>query len=398
MWLMYKHSKTFRVRQQNVHAADSKHMIKIFVTKNRERFAMKNFLKGKKPTKNFFTITVFFVLTVFLLGCSKEKFYSNEFFAMDTWMTVQIPNVSSEEEIAGHLKNIEARIRELENSFSVTLQASDLYKLNNSSEETIKPESNDFINILTEALEYEQLTNRAFSPRLYKISKEWGFTTGTYQIPDADILKTYLEEVRASEISVDNNIVTRTPGIMIDFGAIAKGYATDVVVEYLKANNIPKAIINLGGNVYVLGSKDKETGWTVGINDPFADRLLGTIELSDACVVTSGNYERYFEREGKRYHHIIDSTTGYPTDNGLVSVTIISADASYADALSTALFVMGTDKAIEFWRNNDDFAFVIVTENKEIYYSELLEDVFAFDEGVIKDGYILKAVIKSDNQ
>ncbi|MBE5948134.1 MAG: FAD:protein FMN transferase [Lachnospiraceae bacterium] len=357
---------------------------------------MSSFLKEKSPTKKLLTIMVVLLMTVLLSGCSKEKFYSNDFFAMDTWMSVQIPKCSTEEDTVEHLKNIEARIREIENSFSVTLQASDLYKLNNSSEETIEIVNNDFINALMEALCYEQLTNHTFSPRLYKISREWGFTTGSYNIPEEDILKKYLEEINASNISVDGNLVVRTPGIMIDFGAIAKGYAADEVVEYLKANNIPKAIINLGGNVYMLGSKDEEVGWIVGVNDPFADRLLGTIELSDACVVTSGNYERYFERDGKRYHHIIDSTTGSPSDSGLASVTIISADASYADALSTALFVMGVDKAIEFWRNNENFEFVLVTENKEVYYSELLKNgVFSFDQGIIEDGYVLKPVSKT---
>ena len=374
---------------------NNKPTIKILVTKIRERFVMSCFINKKSPTKKIFTVTIILLMTVFLSGCNKEKFYSNDFFAMDTWMSVQIPNVSTEEDTVEHLKNIEAKIREIENSFSVTLQASDLYKLNNSSEETIEVKNDDFIKVLTEALRYEQMTDKAFSPRLYKISREWGFTTGSYKIPEDDIIKEYLEEISASEISVDGNMVSRTPGIMIDFGAIAKGYAADVVVEYLKANNIPKAIINLGGNVYMLGSKDEETGWIVGVNDPFADRLLGTIELSDACVVTSGNYERYFEQDGKRYHHIIDSATGSPSDSGLASVTVISADASYADALSTALFVMGVDKAIEFWRNNENFEFVLVTENKEVYYSELLEnEVFSFDQGIIEDGYVLKLIRK----
>jgi len=377
---------------------NNKPTIKILVTKIRERFVMSCFINKKSPTKKIFTVTIILLMTVFLSGCNKEKFYSNDFFAMDTWMSVQIPNVSTEEDTVEHLKNIEAKIREIENSFSVTLQASDLYKLNNSSEETIEVKNDDFIKVLTEALRYEQMTDKAFSPRLYKISREWGFTTGSYKIPEGDIIKEYLEEISASEISVDGNMVSRTPGIMIDFGAIAKGYAADVVVEYLKANNIPKAIINLGGNVYMLGSKDEETGWIVGVNDPFADRLLGTIELSDACVVTSGNYERYFEQDGKRYHHIIDSETGSPSDSGLASVTVISADASYADALSTALFVMGVDKAIEFWRNNENFEFVLVTENKEVYYSELLENgVFTFDERIFEDGYVLKPVSKSEN-
>ena len=150
---------------------NNKPTIKILVTKIRERFVMSCFFNKKSPTKKIFTVTIILLMTVFLSGCNKEKFFSNDFFAMDTWMSVQIPNVSTEEDTVEHLKNIEAKIREIENSFSVTLQASDLYKLNNSSEETIEVKNDDFINVLTEALRYEQMTDKAFSPRLYKILK-----------------------------------------------------------------------------------------------------------------------------------------------------------------------------------------------------------------------------------
>lgn len=348
----------------------------------------------KCMTKAFITIAVILELAVFLSGCTEEKFYTKDFFAMDTWMSVQIAGDFSEEEMQKHLSAIEARIRELENIFSVTLQGSDLYRLNNCDDETILIENEDFINILSEALSYEELTDMTFCPRLYKISREWGFTTGNYKVPDDLLLKSHLEEINASEIFVTDDKVTKTNGVMLDFGAIAKGYATDCIVEYLKENNIQKAVINLGGNVYVHGSKEEDTGWSVGITDPFADRLLGIIDITDACVVTSGNYERYFEQDGIRYHHIINPLTGYPARNGLVSVTVISTDASYADALSTALFVMGTEKAIDFWKNNDGFEFILVTEDKEVYYSKGLEGVFNSNAEIFSDRYVLKPVGK----
>lgn len=352
----------------------------------------------KSKAKVFLTIVVFWGLAVFLSGCTEEKFYTKDFFAMDTWMSVQIAGDFSEEEMQKHLSTIEARIRELENIFSVTLQGSDLYRVNNYAGETITIENKDFINILSEALSYEQLTDRAFSPRLYKISREWGFTTGNYKVPEDFLIKSYLEEIDASEIFVTDGNVIKTNGVMLDFGAIAKGYATDCIVEYIKENDIPKAIINLGGNVYVHGSRDENTGWSVGIADPFADRLLGIIDITDACVVTSGNYERYFEQNGVRYNHIIDSQTGYPAENSLASVTIISTDASYADALSTALFVMGTEKAIDFWKNNAGFEFILVTEDKEIYYSNELdkEGIFNSNEEIFSDRYVLRPVGKAE--
>ncbi len=351
--------------------------------------------KLRKSSFRIMSIAIIVATMAFIMlgltGCNRNSdFITKQFFAMDTWMEIHLPAEYSEDELETYFKDIEALVRNLEGLCSVTSPASDLYKLNNSEEETTTAVNEELLKILSEAETLEDLTNGAFCDKLYIISKEWGFTTGDYKVPDSKFieegLKKIAEVVENNNVVIGEDYVTRPVEISFDLGGIAKGYATDLVVEYLKEQGIDSAIINLGGNVHVLGEKADGSAINVGITDPFDESVLGTIALSGKAVVTSGNYERYFELDGKRYHHIIDSKTGYPADNGLVSVTIIAEDASYADGLSTALFVMGLDEASEFWRqNSESFDAIFVSENKEIYYTSGIADIFECNKEYTKN-------------
>ena len=336
-----------------------------------------------KKIKSIVPVIAIFMFTVLCIsGCNKKSdFVSKQFFAMDTWMEIHLPASIDETLLNTYFEEIEALIRELEGICSVTSPVSDLYRLNNSTEETVTELNSTLLKILFEAEVLEDLTNGAFCDKLYSISREWGFTTGNYKVPDSGLIEDMLCEIREAadnnRILITNDSIKRPVGICFDLGGIAKGYATDMVVSYLKEKGINDAIINLGGNIFVLGTKADGSLVNVGITDPFDESVLGTLALSGKAVVTSGNYERYFESDGKKYHHIIDSKTGYPADNGLVSVTIIAEDASYADALSTALFVMGLEDASEFWRQNGDtFDVIFVSGNKDIYYTGGIAEVF----------------------
>ncbi len=351
-------------------------------------------IRFKKIKITVLVIAVFMFTVLSISGCNKNSdFVSKQFFAMDTWMEIHLPASIDEKLRNTYFEEIEALVRELEGICSVTSPASDLYKLNNSMEETVTSVNKELLSILFEAEVLEDLTKGAFCDKLYNISREWGFTTGNYKVPDSILIEDMLMHIKeaadGNNVMISGDSITRPVGISFDLGGIAKGYATDMVVSYLKDNDISNAIINLGGNIFVLGTKSDGSLVNVGITDPFDESVLGTMALTGKAVVTSGNYERYFESDGKRYHHIIDSGTGYPADNGLVSVTIIAEDASYADALSTALFVMGLDDAVEFWRkNNDTFDAIFVSENKEIYYTGGVVDVFKcnkdYPQNVIK--------------
>ena len=165
-------------------------------------------------------------------------------------------------------------------------------------------------------------------------------------------------------------------GMQIDLGAAAKGYTGDVIAALLREGGISSAMLNLGGNVHTIGTKQDGSPWKIAIANPFTPQTnLLTLDITNEVVITSGNYERYFTDEnGKRYCHIIDSKTGYPADHGIVSMTIVGDNGLTCDALSTALYVMGAEKAIEVWQETGGFEMIFVTEDKTIYLTEGLSD------------------------
>ena len=157
----------------------------------------------------------------------------------------------------------------------------------------------------------------------------------------------------------------------IDLGGIAKGYTSARLMDVFRSYGLTSGLVSLGGNVQVLGTKPDGSLWRVGIENPQGGDYLGVLSTKDAAVITSGGYERYFEENGKHYHHILDPATGYPAESGLVSVTIVSPDGTLADALSTALFVMGRERAEEYWRAHaDEFDVILQDEGGTIYVSQ----------------------------
>jgi thiamine biosynthesis lipoprotein len=170
-------------------------------------------------------------------------------------------------------------------------------------------------------------------------------------------------------------------GMEIDFGGIAKGYTSSEIMDIFKECGIESGLVSLGGNVQTLGYKTDGSQWRVAVQNPDeTEDYLGVLETHDKAVITSGGYERYFEEDGKTYHHIIDTETGFPAQNGLTSVTIVSSDGMLADGLSTSLFVMGLEKASEFWKeHSDEFDAILLTEDGELYVTEGISDEFTSD-------------------
>ncbi len=194
------------------------------------------------------------------------------------------------------------------------------------------------------------------------------------------VFRDALKLIDYTKISVKGNTVKLPDNMQIDFGALAKGYTSDCITEILKENGVKSALINLGGNVHAVGTKPDGTLWKVGVQNPFSpSEQVCILEIADKAVITSGNYERFFTDEnGRKYWHILDSADGFPADNGLVSVTIVGENGLLCDALSTALFVLGTDKAIDYWRNSADFEMILITDDEKIIYSEGLSDFINF--------------------
>ena len=193
-----------------------------------------------------------------------------------------------------------------------------------------------------------------------------------------------LSLVDASDIRFDEEtgeVFFEKEGMKIDFGGIAKGYTSTRLMDILQEQGISSALVNLGGNVQALGDKPDGSKWKVGIQDPENNSdLLGILSISDLAVITSGGYERYFEEDGKTYHHIIDTRTGYPADTGLLSVTIVMQDGTTADGLSTFLFAAGEEKAVEFWKEHyGEFEMILFTADERLLVTEDLRDIFTSD-------------------
>ncbi|MDD4159766.1 MAG: FAD:protein FMN transferase [Synergistaceae bacterium] len=284
-------------------------------------------------------------------------------------------------------------IERLENLLSVNIPSSDVSRLNSASGDHPVKISEETAFLLEKALEWSERTEGAFDPTIGKIVKLWGIGTERAALPDPEELREAVRLTDFRKISIvhkeDGIFVQTGKGQRIDLGGIAKGYVTDKIKELLIKEGVSSALIDLGGNIAVFGDSPKMGKWKLGIQHPFRPRgeYFGIAEVSDVSVVTSGPYERYFESDGVRYHHIFDPATGYPARSDLASVTVIGADSTDADALSTALFVMGFGKSVSFLKDLKNIDAVLVTEKPEgtiAYVTHKLSGSFILKESDMK--------------
>lgn len=296
------------------------------------------------------------------------------FEAMNTFMNIKAygNNASSSN------KKAKEAILKLEKSISVTDSESEVYKINNSSESDFVV-SDDVAELLTFAIQAARNTDGVFNPFLYPVTKEWGFTTKNYHVPEAEKIAELLRLTDFRKAVFSDNHLKRDAGMQLDFGGIGKGYAGDIAIKALKENGVASAVLDLGGNVQALGSKPDGSDWNIGLKNPWesGSEPVMAVKIKDCAVITSGGYERYFTGDdGKEYVHIFDSSTGYPVDNELVSVTIVTKNGITGDVLSTSLFAMGKDKAIDFWKNSNsyDFDFILLCKDFSAIYSSGLSE------------------------
>lgn len=340
------------------------------------------------------TISIILISVLGLVSCSipglkdPDTINTSTIFAMDTVMELQI---AGDEEL---LSDSEQIIRDLEKKFSVTDEESEISKLNT---EKYAPLSDDTYELLKQALDICQKTDGALNISIYPLLKEWGFTTGEYQVPSDDVIKKLLQYTDFSQIKTgleadtdsnsqsqanDLQMYARMPDTMeIDLGSVAKGYTSKTVAAYLKEKGVTSGLLNLGGNVECIGSKTNGQPWNVAVKSPYPDSesgYIGVLKASDEVIITSGGYERYFEENGQTYWHILDPQSGKPAKSGLISVTIIGKDGCLCDGLSTALFVKGLEGAISYWkRSEDSFDMILITDDGKIYITEQIADRFS---------------------
>lgn len=264
-----------------------------------------------------------------------------------------------------------------EDLFSRTIETSDIGRINTATRwpVTVSEETAD---LLVKALYYSELSDGAFDLTIASVSSLWDFSGLEPVRPSDDAIQTALPHVDYRTVSLRGCEVTVTdPDAAIDLGAIAKGYIADRLKEHLISRGVTSAIIDLGGNILCIGGKStggkaEPQPFRLGVQKPFEDRseTIAAMEISDMSVVSSGIYERCFWEGDTLYHHILDPNTGYPYDNGLISVTIVSPHSVDGDALSTTCFALGLEKGMELIDSLPDTWAIFITEDYELHYSE----------------------------
>ncbi|WP_195267276.1 FAD:protein FMN transferase [Eubacterium sp. 1001713B170207_170306_E7] len=337
---------------------------------------------------------------VSLAGCGKEKVATRTDFALDTVITIAVYGQSDE----AVLKEPFNRIRELDNKLNAFSEDSEISKINAAAGQEPVAVSQDTFNAVKKGLEYSEKSGGAFDITIGPLVDLWKIETpGEGTVPeqsDIDAARALVDYRKVVLDEAAQSVFLQEPGMKINLGAIAKGFIGDEVKAVLQSEGVERAIINLGGNVVLIGGKSKREPFTVSLADP-EDPLsngsisnastLGVLKERDNAVVTSGDYERYFiGPDGKRYHHILDPKTGYPAESGLHQVTVTSGHSAEADALSTSFFVMGLDQAMAYIGGTEGIEAVFVTEDNRIVGTKGMEDAFVFDEQHYGSQYTLE--------
>lgn len=334
-----------------------------------------------KFKKNIFSLILLVIISITYTGCSKNQTeptsvepISKEGVVLGTVCKVTIYDQSSRDV----LEKAFNRLSEIEDKMTINKETSELINVNLKAGKDYVKVSSDTFDVIKKSLYYSELSKGKFDISIGPIVKLWNIGTDQARVPSDAEIKAKLPLVNYKNILLDEKnekVMLKEPGMIIDLGAIAKGYAADEVEKILLENGVKHALINLGGNIYAMGSKPDNTKWKLGIQDPESTRgeYLGIIEVENTSVVTSGVYERYFEQNGKRYHHILDTHTGYPVSNSLVSVSIIASRSVDADGLSTSTFALGLDEGMKLIESLKNVDAIFVTSDHKVYVSSGLK-------------------------
>ncbi|NLM04940.1 MAG: FAD:protein FMN transferase [Clostridiales bacterium] len=337
-----------------------------------------------KTSKNPKIFLFFIMMTLFFTSCGNKepKLINEKQFVLGTLGEINIYSISEEKGREAINKAYE-RINEIEHLMSATIETSEIYKLNENA--GIKPVevSDETLKVIEYGLNYYPLTEENFNIGLGALSKLWGINITNEQqpsdIPTLEEINNIKSHISIENIEINNNeVFIKDENMQIDLGGIAKGYAVDEAVKILRDHGIDSGFINLGGDIYVLDKKPIDNSpWRMGIQRPEigSTDAIAMVELFNSSIVTSGNYQRYLEHNPE-YHHILDPKTGYPANNELVSVTIISDSSVEGDILSTTAFIMGLDKGMSFISNYANAEGVFITKDKKVYITDGMKDIF----------------------
>lgn len=335
-------------------------------------------------------IFISLILMIFIVGCSTKDvdnpIYRTEII-MGTTVGVTLYENGSEEV----LDKVFKRVQEIENLVSINKEETEIDKLNENAGISPVKLSDTSFEIIEKALYYSKLSTGGYDLTVGPLVKLWNIGLPEAKVPTQEEIDEVIKNIDYTKVVLNKDtkeVFLSQKGMLLDLGSIAKGYAADEIVKILKEENINSAIIDLGGNIYALGLKEGNKNWKIGIQNPFDNRgkIVGSLEVSNKTVVTSGVYERYIEQDGQTYHHILNPETGYPYETDIAGVSIIADKSIDGDALSTLVFTKGLEKGLELVENIDGVDAIFITNNKEVYVTKDLKDNFK----ITNEEFILK--------
>lgn len=340
--------------------------------------------------KTFYVLMILIILVSFAgCGLRKSKPVQTEEFALGTIINQQVYGANAQKAA----NEASARIKKLDALWTINQPGGDINKLNRNAGQGFVKLEPETIDLLTKARQISDLSGgAALDITVAPLVKAWGIGTDKARIPSDQEIRRLAALVNYRDVKIDragNLASLARTGQMVDLGGIAKGYIGDLVRDIYKKNGIASAFANLGGNVVVMGTKPDGNPWKVGIQNPRSQNgdIVGVVDVVDKAVVTSGDYQRYFIRNGKRYSHIINPKTGYPADSGLMSVTIIAASSTDADGMSKA-YVLGLDQGLELVRRYGKAEAIFITKDKKIYVTPGLNGKFHLEDAAKEYQYL----------
>lgn len=318
----------------------------------------------------------FGLLAALLTGCAKKpEPISRTGFMLDTVVTIDI----FDNEDTAVLDGCFEKIAEYEKIFSRTDSESELWAINHRTEDSVQV-SEPVRELVERGLYYCELSDGALDITVAPLTDLWNIKQAKTVPPEDKIAEAQkLCDYRAVSLS-GNTLTFSNPHTQLDLGALAKGYIADKIKEYLLENGVSSAVINLGGNVLCVGNKVDGTPFRIGVQKPFSRDTVGTVTAENLSIVSSGVYERYFEENGTLYHHILNPKTGYPYQNGLLSVTILSESSLDGDGFSTLLFSLGLDDGMALVNSLENIEAIFITEDGSLHYSDGAEKLFQSGE------------------
>lgn len=326
------------------------------------------------------------------IGCTttadQKEAASNEpaterYFIFDTIVSLR---VYDERMTSQHFDEVGALLERIDQRMNRQLAGSEIDRVNQAAGKSEVSVSEETFKVVQTAIDYAAASGGHFEPTVGPLVDLWGIGGEHPAVPKEDELTAAMQRMNYKDVILNpasRAIQLKREGMSLDLGAIAKGYAADVIADYLQQQDFHSAIIDLGGNILAMGAKPDGAPWNIGIQDPGKDRgqSLGTLEVVNKTIVTSGVYERFFEAEGKVYHHILSPFTGYPVDNDLLSVTIVTDTSMDADAMSTSVFSLGLTEGRQFVESRGDAEAIFVTTDHQIYLTSGLTPAFKLTNG-----------------